>query len=100
MYLQATIIGYKSKLILFIGIRNRYCCVCQRAKNKHVPIPEHACFLNWKKGATSMEADAIAEGFKLSVSLHGLKYNKLIGKYKCLIINITFLKGVHRGWYF
>ncbi|XP_050431109.1 uncharacterized protein LOC126839738 [Adelges cooleyi] len=58
----ATIIGYKSKLILFIGIRNRYCCVCQRAKNKHVPIPEHACFLNWKKGATSMEADAIAEG--------------------------------------
>lgn len=40
-----------------------------------------------------MEADAIAEGFKLSVSLHGLKYNKLIGKYQYLILlNIITLK--------
>jgi len=66
---------------LFIGIRNRYCAVCQRAKNKGLPIPEHTCFLNWSKGATSMEADSIAEGFKRSVELHGLKYNKLIGTY-------------------
>jgi len=35
--------------------------------------------MNWKKGATSMEADAIADGFKQSVEQHGLKYNKLIG---------------------
>ncbi|KAL4098224.1 hypothetical protein QTP88_022868 [Uroleucon formosanum] len=75
----ATIIGYKSKKILFIGVRNRYCAVCQRAKNKGIPKPEHSCFLNWSKGATSMEADSIAEGFKRSMELHGLKYNKLIG---------------------
>ncbi|KAL4136163.1 hypothetical protein QTP88_007727 [Uroleucon formosanum] len=75
----ATIIGYKSKKILFIGVRNRYCAACQRAKNKGIPKPEHSCFLNWSKGATSMEADSIAEGFKRSMELHGLKYNKLIG---------------------
>lgn len=26
-----------------------------------------------------METDAIVEGFKISVSMHGLKYTKLIG---------------------
>lgn len=40
----------------------------------------HKCFMNWSKGATSIEADAISEGFLSSISLHGLKYNKLIGK--------------------
>lgn len=38
--------------------------------------------MNWSKGATSIEADAIAEGFLNSIRLHGLKYNKLIGKYE------------------
>uniref|UniRef100_A0A2S2NH11 Mutator-like transposase domain-containing protein n=1 Tax=Schizaphis graminum TaxID=13262 RepID=A0A2S2NH11_SCHGA len=76
----ATIIGYKSKKILFIGIRNRYCVICQRYKNKKTEnSTNHTCFMNWSKGATSMEADAIAEGFKKSVEMHGLKYNKLIG---------------------
>lgn len=40
----------------------------------------HECFLNWSKGATSIEADAIAEGFLCSIEMHVLKYNKLIGK--------------------
>eukprot|EP00102_Acyrthosiphon_pisum_P021135 XP_016658345.1 PREDICTED: uncharacterized protein LOC107883228 [Acyrthosiphon pisum] len=75
----ATIIGYKSKKILFIGIRYRYCAICQRTKNKGTPKSDHTCFLNWSKRTTSMEADSIAEGFKRSMELHGLKYNKLIG---------------------
>ncbi|XP_060847479.1 uncharacterized protein LOC132927041 [Rhopalosiphum padi] len=76
----ATIIGYRSKKVLFVGIRNRFCVICQRAKNKKLNPPEHTCFLNWKKGATSMEADGVADGFKQSLEMHGLKYNKLIGK--------------------
>ena len=43
--------------------------------------------MNWSKGATSIEADAVAEGFKKSVEMHGLKYNKLIGKIIIYIIN-------------
>lgn len=78
--IQATIIGYNTKKILFIGIRNRYCVICERAKtNNKTPI-QHVCFMNWSKGATSIEADAIAEGFKISMQMHGLKFNKLIGK--------------------
>jgi len=40
--------------------------------------------MNWRKAATAMEADAVAEGFKKSIELHGLKFNKLIGIYKFL----------------
>ncbi|KAL4088881.1 hypothetical protein QTP88_023965 [Uroleucon formosanum] len=75
---MATIIGYRSKKILFVGIRNRFCVICQRAKNKKLNPPEHTCFLNWKKGATSMEADGVADGFKQSLEIHDLKYNRLI----------------------
>lgn len=35
--------------------------------------------MNWKEGAISIEADAIAEGFKKSIETHGVKYAKLIG---------------------
>lgn len=63
-----------------MGIRNRYCVICERAKNMGKSSEKHKCFMNWSKGATSIEADAISEGFLSSVSLHGLKYNKLIGK--------------------
>jgi hypothetical protein len=38
-----------------------------------------------------MEADGIVEGFSRSVEMHGLKYNKLIGKYeKKIYFNIIF----------
>ncbi|XP_025191885.1 uncharacterized protein LOC112592111, partial [Melanaphis sacchari] len=75
----ATIIGYRTKKILFVGIRNRYCVICERAKVLDKSPNTHECFLNWLKGATSIEADAIIEGFLSSITIHGLKYNKLIG---------------------
>jgi len=73
---QATIIGYRTKKVLFIGIRNKYCVICQRSESKN----ENECFLNWTKASTSMETDGIVEGFLKSVEMHGLKYNRLIGK--------------------
>ncbi|CAI6362268.1 unnamed protein product [Macrosiphum euphorbiae] len=75
----ATIIGFRTKKILFIGIRNRYCVICERAKTIGKSPMTHKCFLNWKNGATSIEADAIAEGFLCSVKMHGLKFKQLIG---------------------
>ncbi|CAI6373705.1 unnamed protein product [Macrosiphum euphorbiae] len=75
----ATIIGYNTKKVSFVGIRNRYCSVCERANNLNIDVPTHKCFLNWNKASTAMEADGIMEGFLNSMSMHGLKYNKLIG---------------------
>lgn len=78
--------------MLFVGIRNRYCSVCERANNKNIEVPIHKCFLNWKKASTAMEADGIIEGFINSMSMHGLKYNKLIGKLNYIFhfLNYTY----------
>jgi len=32
-----------------------------------------------------MEADGVVEGFLKSVEMHGLKFNRIIGKIKCQI---------------
>lgn len=79
-HFQARIIGFQIKKILFVGVRNRYCVICEKAINKNTTTPDHVSFLNWKQGATSIEADAIAEGFKNSIEMHGVKFSKLIGK--------------------
>lgn len=79
--LQATITGYRTKKILLVGIRNRYCVICERVKTIHQSPKIHKCFLNWKMGATSIEDDAVAEGFLNSIEMHGLRFNKIIGKY-------------------
>jgi len=36
--------------------------------------------MNWKQGATRIEADGVAKGFLKSFEMHGVKYSKLIGK--------------------
>lgn len=80
------IIGLKTKKILFIGIKNKYCIICQKSKTKNEIKPVHECFMNWTKASTSMEADGVVEGFKNSISMHGLKYNQIIGR-----LNIIFI---------
>lgn len=59
--------------------------ICQRSISKGQTAPNHQCFLNWTKASTSMEADGVVEGFVKSVSMHGLKYNRLIGKINILV---------------
>lgn len=54
--------------------------MCERSKTLNQKPKEHECFMNWKKSSTCMEADGIAEGFLKSIELHGLKFNRLIGK--------------------
>lgn len=78
--MQACIIGARTKKILFLGVRNKYCAVCSRsAVAKNELLAEHHCYKNWKESSTSMESDIIVEGFKRSIEMHGLKYHKLIG---------------------
>jgi zona occludens toxin (predicted ATPase) len=56
-----SIISYKTKKVLFVGIQNRYCMVCKRATNRKIEIPNHFCFLKWKQGATNIEANVIVK---------------------------------------
>lgn len=73
------IVGLRTKKVLFLGVRNSYCCVCARSQKLNVDVTEHRCFKNWHDSANAMEADIIAEGFAKSIDMHGVKYNKLVG---------------------
>ncbi|XP_022178013.1 uncharacterized protein LOC111039042 [Myzus persicae] len=77
------IIGLKTQKILFIGIKNKYCVICQKSATKNEIASKHECFMNWTKSSTSMEADGVVEGFMNSIKMHGLKYNRLIGNFIC-----------------
>lgn len=43
------------------------------------PSDTHLCYKNWNGSASAMEADIIAEGFRLSVSMYNIKYTIVIG---------------------
>ncbi|XP_011858729.1 PREDICTED: uncharacterized protein LOC105556253, partial [Vollenhovia emeryi] len=75
------IIGYNTRKILFVGIRNKYCTVCDIADQQNCEPKAHKCYKNFDRNAssTSMESDAIAEGFKSSLEMHGLIYKTVIG---------------------
>ena len=73
------IFGAHTKKLLFIGVRNKYCSSCSIAKQNNTPVPSHQCYRNWSASSCSMESDIIVEGFKLSESMHGLRYMWMIG---------------------
>ena len=64
------IIGLEIQKILFMGVRNKYCAVCNQSTNNDQP--EHECYKNW-------ETDIIVEGFKKCIEQHSVKYTKFIG---------------------
>lgn len=71
--------GYETRKVLFLGVRNKYCCICARAHTKNLQPKDHRCFKNWSGSSSGMEADIIVEGFSNSVSMHGVKYAKVVG---------------------
>ncbi|XP_049821547.1 uncharacterized protein LOC126265075 [Aethina tumida] len=74
----AVIIGKTTGKVLFVGVRNKYCCICARAENNNEAAKTHICFKNWSGSSSSMEQDIIVEGFNNSIEMHGLKYLKFI----------------------
>ncbi|XP_072766253.1 uncharacterized protein [Anoplolepis gracilipes] len=74
------IIGYRTKKVLFVGIRNKFCTVCDRAEQNGLEPRSHKCYKNFDRNAssTSIESDAIVEGFKNSLEMHGLIYKTII----------------------
>ncbi|KAL4112571.1 hypothetical protein QTP88_016326 [Uroleucon formosanum] len=73
------IVGYRTKKVLYIGIRNKYCSVCHKADVIQKVPGEHICYKNWSGTSTAMEADIIVQGFKQSLQSNNLIYSHLIG---------------------
>ncbi|KAB0802570.1 hypothetical protein PPYR_04756 [Photinus pyralis] len=74
----AVIIGMRTKQVLYLGVKNKYCSICARAVNRNEPAKEHLCYKNHDGSATTMEADILVDGFKQSEH-NGLRYKRLIG---------------------
>jgi hypothetical protein len=65
--------------MLFIGIRNKYCSICQKSETLSKPTTPHLCYKNWSGTSTAMESDIIVEEFCHSIKTHKLIYKNLIG---------------------
>lgn len=74
----AVIAGVKTGKILYLGVKNKYCCVCQRAESKGKEADKHVCYKNWSGSSTAMEASIISEGFCSSIDMYNIIYNKMI----------------------
>ncbi|XP_063537724.1 uncharacterized protein LOC134747088 [Cydia strobilella] len=72
------IIGEHSGKVLHIGVRNKYCVICTRAKKKGVVPRVHKCTKNHFGSSTSMEQAILVEGFKQSIKDRNLIYKTLI----------------------
>ncbi|GBO41369.1 hypothetical protein AVEN_132412-1 [Araneus ventricosus] len=74
----AAIVGFRTKKVLYLGVRNRYCSVCFKASKLKISPKKHRCCKNWSGSSSGMEADIIKEGFQNSISMYGVKYAKLV----------------------
>ncbi|XP_055838360.1 uncharacterized protein LOC129906574 [Episyrphus balteatus] len=74
----ATIIGFKSKKVLYYGVKNKYCHICRLNENKGNGIPEHLCNKNHTGPSTKMESDILVEGFKHCFEKYGVIFNNFI----------------------
>ena len=74
----AVIFGAATNKLLYIGIRNKLCCICRRAENEGTTPQTHKCHANWKESSQAMEADIILSGFLEAETSHGVRYLNII----------------------
>ncbi|CAG5051163.1 unnamed protein product [Parnassius apollo] len=74
----AAIIGKRFGEVLFIGVKNKYCCICARAESKGIRPGDHVCYKNYSGSSTGMESKILLEGFKQSISMHNLTYERMV----------------------
>ena len=83
MYSQASIVGWRTKKVLFTGVRNKHCFSCVFAARKGVEpgcLARGNCAKNYTGHSTGMETSIVNEGFHCSEAMHGVRYYQLVGK--------------------
>lgn len=74
----ACIIGRRFGQVLYMAVKNKYCCICSRAEHRNEIVRQHECYKNYTGPSTAMESAIIAEGFKKSIEMHGVIYGRFI----------------------
>lgn len=75
----ACVIGWRTKKLLYVGVRNKYCYTCEYRKRNHLSTEHEMCFKNWNGTSAGMESDMIVEAFCSSMDVHGIQYRVMIG---------------------
>ena len=65
----AIIVGLETRKILYLGVRNKYCSMFNKATDGNIPL--HHCFRNWDESSSAMETDIILKSFQESEAQHG-----------------------------
>ncbi|XP_034232805.1 uncharacterized protein LOC117640414 [Thrips palmi] len=88
----ASIVGFRTRKVLYYGTRNKHCYVCVLDANQNKPKRDHECSKNFTGHSGQMEAAIILEGFKASVEMHGVKYYQLVGDRDSSVYNTLLEK--------
>lgn len=74
------IVGYRTNKVLYYGVENKFCSLCDFYERDGVEPRQHACYKTYNRNdpSTKMESDLIVEGFSSSLETHGLIYKTLI----------------------
>lgn len=65
MYLlQASIIGYRTKKVLFDGVRNRHYVTCGRESHKNIDVPNMYVFLTGRRELQVLRLTLFPRGLK------------------------------------
>ena len=75
----AIVIGQATGKILHLGVRNKYCSMCNVAENKQIAPPDHECHKNWVGPSSSMETDILVAAFQEAENKYGLRYTTYVG---------------------
>lgn len=75
----AVVIGAATQKILFVGVRNKLCLICNAISSGKIEPKEHLCFKNWSGASTAMEADIVVEGLKYLEDFHKVRCTRLVG---------------------
>ena len=89
------LIGVRTKKLLSLEVRNKFCWIDYMAGLKGVQPKVHRCFKNWSslKSSSSMETDCILTGFQNSLETHGLIYKTFIADGDCSTYNALIKKS-------
>lgn len=74
----ATLIGLRTKKVLWNDVKNKYCAICTRFTNKSLPVPVHECNKNFMGSSAAMEAQGILKGFQESEQTYGVRFKTLV----------------------
>lgn len=69
------IIGQRTKKLLFIGVRNKFCAACSQG----IAQDKHQCYKNWDESSSEMESDILLQGFLEAEATHGIRYITFVG---------------------